>query len=179
MRGLWVFLALLLCIGTAPAQAGSTDAFVEISIPERTLRVQLPDGTIKQYQVAVPRKTPSRSTEGVITKIERNPWWRPTPATRRYYLAKYGEALPAEIPPGDPLNAMGEWKFHLKFTTKGANAAIRLHGTNRPEQIGMQISRGCIRLHNESAAELAQDLAGLSTRFIISIRSHALPSPAS
>lgn len=166
----------MLLFGAQTARADS-EAFVEISIPERTLRVSLPDGTIHEYPIAVPRKTPSRSTEGHIANIEHNPWWHPTPATRRYYLSKFGKELPAAVPPGDPLNAMGEWKFHLRFETKGANPSIRLHGTNHPEQIGMQISRGCIRLHNESAAELAELLAGKPARFIISTEKHRLPPP--
>lgn len=179
MRVLRAFLLslTLLIFHTTAAYPDTPEAFIEVSIPERTVRVLLPDGTVRQFPVAVPRKTPGRSVYGIVTRVEHWPSWRPTPATRRAYFQQNKEVLPEYLPPGHPKNAMGEWKFVLQFTTKGVNAPIRLHGTNRPEQIGMQISRGCIRMHNADAGEVARITEGLQLRFAILIEPHTLPKP--
>ena len=97
-----------------------------------------------------------------------NPWWYPTEKTRAAYFKKYGVTLPSRIPPGDPQNAMGTLKITMLFTTPGANPLIRIHGTNAPEFIEqrVRISRGCIRMYNSDALELAAAIQGFPTKIL-------------
>jgi lipoprotein-anchoring transpeptidase ErfK/SrfK len=56
----------------------------------------------------------------------------------------------------------GTWAFGLsaysdKITRfKGRGGQIGLHGTNKPKDIGKNVSHGCIRLNNASIAKLAK-----------------------
>jgi len=81
------------------------------------------------------KKTPLGATQ-VMSK-EPNPTWYPPPSIR----AERPE-LPAAIPPG-PDNPLGAYALHLGWKN------YLLHGTNKPDGVGRNVSHGCIRLYPE------------------------------
>lgn len=81
----------------------------------------------------------------IMEKIK-NPTWH-VPKSIAADLAKYGETLPASIPPG-PDNPLGAYALRLNVPS------YLLHGTNVPTTIGRRISAGCIRLYPEDIALL-------------------------
>jgi len=52
------------------------------------------------------------------------------------------------MPGGHPRNPMGVRAIYLGDTL------YRIHGTDAPWTIGQNVSRGCIRMHNEHVVEL-------------------------
>lgn len=76
-----------------------------------------------------------------ITRMAKNPSWRPGPGVRAEYRAN-GEILPAVVKPG-PDNPLGTRAMYLGWP------AYLIHGTNKPAGIGLRSSAGCIRLFPE------------------------------
>lgn len=70
-----------------------------------------------------------------------NPAWYP-PHSMREEAAARGEPAPAVVPPG-PDNPLGDYAILLDIP------GYLIHGTNRPDGIGMRASRGCIRMYPE------------------------------
>jgi lipoprotein-anchoring transpeptidase ErfK/SrfK len=97
-----------------------------------------------QYRVATGVNNCTPVGEFTITeRVERPTWWRPE------------DNRP--IPYGDPEHELGtHW---LAWSLKG----FGIHGTNKPESIGTQASRGCVRMRNEDVAEVFA-LAPVGTR---------------
>jgi lipoprotein-anchoring transpeptidase ErfK/SrfK len=62
----------------------------------------------------------------------------------------------------DPSGAYGPYAYSLSgysevlTTFDGGDAIIGLHGTNRPDLLGQDVSSGCIRLRNDAITKLAQ-----------------------
>ena len=56
--------------------------------------------------------------------------------------------LPPVVQGGDPLNPLGVRALYLGSTL------YRIHGTDAPWTIGQNVSRGCVRMHNEHVIEL-------------------------
>jgi lipoprotein-anchoring transpeptidase ErfK/SrfK len=56
--------------------------------------------------------------------------------------------LPAFVPGGHPMNPLGNRALYLGSTL------YRIHGTDAPWTIGQNVSKGCIRMHNEHVQEL-------------------------
>jgi L,D-transpeptidase ErfK/SrfK len=77
----------------------------------------------------------------IIEKITNPAWYVPES------IQKERPDLPAVVPPG-PDNPLGSHALRL------SNPTILIHGTNRPWGIGMRVSHGCIRLHQEDIARL-------------------------
>lgn len=108
----------------------------------RTRVLQLNNGRVEEI-LNVPDATgkgPKMTPEGrfnIIAK-ETNPWWYP-PAHRNE----------KPVPPG-PDNPLGP----AKIRTDGFGGLIMLHGTSKPHQIGQNVSRGCVRHHNEDIMKI-------------------------
>ena len=81
------------------------------------------------------KKTPLGITR-VVSK-EANPAWYPPPSIR----AERPE-LPGVVPAG-PDNPLGAYALHLGWTN------YLIHGTNKPDGVGRNVSHGCIRLYPE------------------------------
>lgn len=92
----------------------------------------------------VDRQTPIGRTR-IVNKLQ-NPTWYPTRDVRADYAAR-GLELPLSVPPG-PDNPLGEYALVLD------RPGYLIHGTNRPDGIGMRVSQGCIRLYPEHIAAL-------------------------
>jgi L,D-transpeptidase ErfK/SrfK len=89
-------------------------------------------------------KTPIGTTR--IVRKEPHPAWIP-PASIRAQHAAEGDILPAVVPPG-PDNPLGAFALHLGWPR------ILIHGTNKPDGIGRNVSHGCIHLYPEDIAQL-------------------------
>jgi L,D-transpeptidase ErfK/SrfK len=84
--------------------------------------------------------------EAKVTQKITNPVWY-VPASVRKEHAEWGERLPSVVPPG-PDNPLGEFALTLSLPT------YLIHGTNKPDGVGMRSSHGCIRLYPEDIEEL-------------------------
>lgn len=138
-----------------------------VKIDERMLILKDNKGReIRRFPVAVPKskKYYSLPLIGKLERIEFNPSWRPTLQTRVAYLKKKGVALPDFVKSNDPLNAMGKVKIVINFTN--LKEPIRIHGTNDPKSIGRRVSRGCIRMHNQDALDLAKIIKKTKTLIV-------------
>lgn len=108
-------------------------------------------GIVETYPVSVGREefaTPVGITRTTV-KVK-DPAWAP-PASMRREAAERGEPAPSVVPPG-PDNPLGEHAILL------AMPSYLIHGTNRPDGVGMRVSRGCIRMYPEDIKSLYERL---------------------
>ena len=94
------------------------------------------------YPVSIGRmdwKTPLGITR--VTSKETDPAWRP-PASIKAEHAAQGDILP-DVVPGGPDNPLGRHALRL------ALPSYLIHGTNRPNGIGMRVTHGCVRMYPE------------------------------
>ncbi|MCW8193839.1 L,D-transpeptidase family protein [Proteobacteria bacterium 005FR1] len=97
--------------------------------------------------------------EGKVTMKLHKPAWYPTPEVHADYAAQ-GKSLPSVIPAG-PENPLGEYAMVLDLP------GLLIHGTNRPDGIGMLVSQGCMRLYPESIKSLVGQVSvGTPVRII-------------
>lgn len=85
-----------------------------------------------------------------VTAKAQDPPWR-VPASVRREHAQAGDPLPAVVPPG-PDNPLGRHVLRL------ALPSYLIHGTNKPDGVGMRVSHGCIRMYPEDIAALYRDV---------------------
>jgi L,D-transpeptidase ErfK/SrfK len=90
-------------------------------------------------------KTPLGASS--VVRKEPNPTWYP-PASIR---AERPE-LPAMIPPG-PDNPLGDYALHLGWPR------YLIHGTNKPDGTGRNVSHGCIRMYPEDIERLFNEVS--------------------
>jgi L,D-transpeptidase ErfK/SrfK len=91
--------------------------------------------------IAVEDRTTPLGTTRVVRK-EAAPVWNPPPSIR----AERPE-LPASIGPG-PDNPLGDFALRLGWTN------YLIHGTNKPDSVGRNVSHGCLHLYPEDIAAL-------------------------
>jgi L,D-transpeptidase ErfK/SrfK len=104
---------------------------------------------VMTYPVSVGKmdwQTPLGKTR--IVNKRANPAWYP-PESVRLEHAREGRPLPKVVPPG-PDNPLGKYAMRLGIP----GGAYLIHGTNRPEGVGMQVTHGCIRLFPEDIEQL-------------------------
>lgn len=122
---------------------------IVINVAEMRLYYYPPNdpGIVQTYPIAVGRmdwKTPLGVTR--ITTRERNPSWVPPASIRREH-AENGNPLPAVVKPG-PDNPLGTRKMRLGIP------GYLIHGTNKPEGVGMRVTHGCVRMLPEDVEHL-------------------------
>lgn len=116
---------------------------LEASIADRTLKVIENGKVVITYGVAVGRPgNPTPRGSFRTGQIVWNPWWRPP-------LAKWARGKKAQ-PPGDPDNPIQGVKIFFKAPD------YYIHGTNDPDSIGRAASRGCLRMREVDAKNLAR-----------------------
>jgi len=94
-----------------------------------------------------------------VTEMRRNPTWTPPQSVRERYAAD-GRTLPRVVPPG-PDNPMGSRAIRLSLPS------YLIHGTNRPDGVGMRVTHGCIRMFPESVESLYEKISvGTEVRII-------------
>ena len=110
---------------------------------------------VSTYPVGVGRMdwgTPIGQTS-VVTRA-RDPVWF-VPASIRKEHADMGDPLPAQVPPG-PDNPLGSFVLGLGLP------GYLIHGTNKPDGVGMRVSHGCVRLFPEDI-EVLYEFAPVGT----------------
>ncbi|MGO6998137.1 L,D-transpeptidase [Rhizobium leguminosarum] len=100
-----------------------------------------------------------------VVKIGRKaewPSWTPPAEMRRREAAK-GHMIPAFQEGGEdnPLGARAMYLYQ-----GGRDTIFRIHGTNQPWTIGLNMSSGCIRMMNEDVSHL-YDRAPVGTKVIV------------
>jgi len=101
-----------------------------------------------------------------VVKVGRKaewPGWTP-PAEMRRREAKKGHILPTFQPGGED-NPLGARALYL-YNKSGHDTAFRIHGTNQPWSIGLNLSSGCIRMMNHDVEHLYAR-AGVGTKVIV------------
>src|SRR5437016_4910932 len=86
------------------------------------------------------KTTPLGATR--VVRNEANPTWHPPLSIRAER-----PQLPAAIRPG-PDNPLGQYALYLGWPR------YLIHGTNKPDGVGRNVSHGCIRLYPEDIAKL-------------------------
>ncbi|HLD45391.1 MAG TPA: L,D-transpeptidase [bacterium] len=124
-------------------EAGYYGPRIKVNIPARQLFLyDADDKLLKVYDIAVGKSIfPTPVGKRWIDQIVWNPWWIPPNS----YWAK--DDVPT--PPG-PTNPLGPVKMKM--------GTIMFHGNNKDSTIGVPASHGCMRMHNDQAAELARYL---------------------
>jgi lipoprotein-anchoring transpeptidase ErfK/SrfK len=113
-----------------------------IDTPHKFLFLVQPGGRALRYGVGVGR--PGFEWAGVktITRMAEWPGWTPP---EQMMLRR--PDLPAHMD-GGPDNPLGARALYL------GSSLYRIHGTNEPETIGLNMSSGCIRMMNEDVIDL-------------------------
>lgn len=114
-----------------------------VSFGDRRLYHVVAKGRAISYPIAVPKAEARWQGIQIVTSKRVNPTWTPTAEMRRE-----NPKLPAVVQGGDPRNPLGVRALYLGSTL------YRIHGTDAPWTIGQNVSRGCIRMHNEHVIEL-------------------------
>jgi L,D-transpeptidase ErfK/SrfK len=82
-----------------------------------------------------------------VVRKEANPTWHP-PASIRAEKSD----LPASVPPG-PDNPLGAFAIYLGWKS------YLIHGTNKPDGVGRNVSHGCIRLYPEDIERVFREVS--------------------
>lgn len=120
---------------------------IVINLSELRLYYYSAEGIVETYPISVGRdgfSTPVGLTRTTI-KVK-DPHWSP-PSSMRKEAAARGEPAPEVVPPG-PDNPLGRHAILLGLPS------YLIHGTNKPEGVGMRVSRGCIRMFPEDIESL-------------------------
>lgn len=116
---------------------------IEVILSEKILNVRLGEQLIRSYPIAIGTiDHPTPEGEFLIEKMIWNPWWYPP-------HSEWARGL-SPTPPGDRSNPMRVVKipFDPPF--------YYIHGTDRPQSLGTMASHGCVRVSEETAAELGR-----------------------
>ncbi len=114
-----------------------------VSFADRKLYHVVARGQAVSYPIAVPRAQSRWSGVLRVSQKRENPTWTPTALMR-----KENPKLPGFVPGGHPQNPLGVRALYLGSTM------YRIHGTDAPWTIGTNVSKGCIRMHNDHVIEL-------------------------
>lgn len=111
-------------------------------------------GKATRYGVGVGREGFTWKGNATIKRKAEWPTWTP-PAEMRAREAKKGIKLPISMPGGieNPLGARALYLYQGNRDT-----LYRIHGTNQPWSIGLNLSSGCIRLLNKDVEHLYKNV---------------------
>jgi L,D-transpeptidase ErfK/SrfK len=121
---------------------------IVIDLGERRLYYFPRDGAMQTYPIgigAIGFDTPHTTTK--VVRKEPNPVWIPPPSIR----AEQPD-LPAQIGPG-PDDPLGDFALRLGWPN------YLIHGTNKPDGVGRNVSHGCIHLYPEDIEKLFNSVA--------------------
>jgi len=119
---------------------------IVIDTDARYLYYVLADNKAIRYGIAVGEEALSWYGIAKVGRKEEWPTWTPTADIKR----RLGN-IP-DFVEGGPHNPMGARGLYLYAGNK--DTLFRIHGTNQPENIGMAVSSGCIRMTNEDVIDL-------------------------
>jgi L,D-transpeptidase ErfK/SrfK len=121
---------------------------IVVNLGERRLYYFHADGkTVETFPIGVGvagKKTPTGGTT-VVAKTK-NPAWYPPPS-----IHAEDPNLPAVVPPG-PNNPLGAYALRLGWPN------YLIHGTNKPDGVGRNVSHGCLHLYPEDIERLFSEV---------------------
>ncbi len=125
-----------------------------IDTPNKFLYLVQPGGRAIRYGIGVGR--PGFEWSGVKTVSRKAEWpgWTPPPA-----MMLRRPDLPAHMD-GGPNNPLGARALYL------GSSEYRIHGTNEPSSIGLNMSSGCIRMMNKDVIDL-YDRVSVGTKVVV------------
>ena len=118
---------------------------------------------VEVYAISVGRgdwSTPLEVTK--ITGRVKDPVWFPPASVRAEHEAR-GDPLPKRVPAG-PDNPLGQYILRLGIPS------YFIHGTNRENGIGMQVTHGCIRMYPADIERLVQNAKNGTPVYIVNQR---------
>lgn len=123
-----------------------------IDARKKYLYFVLGDGKAMRYGIGVGKE--GFGWKGTVKVARKAKWpsWTP-PAEMRIRERKAGRILPVSMK-GGPKNPLGARALYLY--QNGRDTLYRIHGTNEPWSIGLNVSSGCIRLLNKDVEDLFQ-----------------------
>ena len=130
----------------------------------------LPNGTAMRFGVGVGRRGLYHPGTYYVGRKEKWPRWTPTRAMLKRNPKKYGryeEGVEGGI--NNPLGARALYLFRKRRDTY-----LRIHGTNNPRTIGLEVSNGCARLVNDQVKQL-YDLVPRGTKVVLHPKANAGP----
>lgn len=141
---------------------------IVINVSEKRLYYYPPvargqDPVVEVYAISVGRGDWSTPLE--ITKVTgrvKDPAWFPPASVRAEHEAR-GDPLPLRVPPG-PDNPLGQYILQLGIPS------YFIHGTNRENGIGMQVTHGCIRMYPIDIEHLALKVKNGTQVYIVNQR---------
>ncbi|MBB3951953.1 L,D-transpeptidase [Aureimonas jatrophae] len=119
-------------------------------------------GTAIRYGVGVGKEGFAWGGTMNIQRKAEWPGWTPPAEMVRRERAK-GRILPAYMA-GGPENPLGARAMYLY--RNGRDSMFRIHGTNQPWTIGLNMSSGCIRMMNEDVTDLYERV-GKGTKVVV------------
>lgn len=123
-------------------------AGIVVNLAEQRLYYFPPGGgRLETYPIGVGvegRSTPTGTTH--VIRKEANPTWYPPPS-----IHTEDPDLPAAMPPG-PDNPLGAFALRLGWD------GYLIHGTNKPDGIGREVSHGCLHLYPEDIERLFREV---------------------
>lgn len=113
------------------------------------LYLVLPDFQAIRYGIGVGREGFGWAGIVEVGRMAEWPRWTPPPemVARDEKAAKWAGGMP-----GGPENPLGARALYLY--EDGRDTIYRIHGTNEPWSIGLDISSGCIRMNNDDVIDL-------------------------
>ncbi len=106
------------------------------------------------------------------------PRWRPTYAMKKRSPESYRKFAKGGIyengQPGGIDNPLGARALYL-YTASGRDTYLRIHGTNDPRTIGIEVSNGCARLVNDQVKQL-YDMVPIGTKVVLNKKAGAGPA---
>jgi len=110
----------------------------------------LPNGRAVRWGVGVGRRGLYHPGTYFVGRKVKWPKWTPSPAMlkRSPKLLKFKDGVEGGIK-----NPLGARALYL-YTRKRGDTLLRIHGTNNPRTIGLEVSNGCARLVNEQVKVL-------------------------
>lgn len=122
---------------------------IVINADRHFLYLVQPDGMALRYGIGVGRE--GFGWAGIVSVGRKAEWptWTPPSemVARDPKAAKWKNGMP-----GGPDNPLGARALYLY--EDGRDTIYRIHGTNRPWSIGLNVSSGCIRLRNDDVIDL-------------------------
>lgn len=123
----------------------------------------LPENKAVRYPVGVAVSARHVTGQFTIRRKVKNPSWTPTAAMLRRepeLYRKYARGVKG----GSPENPLGSRALYLYRGSR--DSLLRIHGTNRPEDVGRKVSNGCIRMINSHVAYLYEQVKPRTKVFI-------------
>jgi L,D-transpeptidase ErfK/SrfK len=142
----WIRIPALHVLPDAPRKG------IVLNVPEMRLYYYPPPGAdgsrvVHTYPISVGRvdwETPLGQSRVIAKEVD--PSWHPPESVRQEHLER-GDVLPEVVPPG-PDNPLGRHAMRLNIP------GYLIHGTNKPQGIGMRVTHGCIRMLGPDVEEL-------------------------